>query len=123
MGFSVSQHGQVGAISPPPFLSVSLGEHANCGGAIPPPPHKGVSQRYLRDTLCKQGKARAIPPVRYLERALRDMQGGKSRTGLLSGSFCLVAVVHGQVRAVPIVGSDGSPGERVSWYSSRVLKD
>ena len=29
----------------------------------PPPPPKGVSQRYLRDTLWKQGKTRAIPSL------------------------------------------------------------
>ena len=50
MGFSVSQHGQLGAISPAPFLSVSpLGEHAKW--RCDTPPSKGVSQRYLRDTL------------------------------------------------------------------------
>ena len=50
MGFLVSQHGQMGAIPPPPFLSVSpLGEHAKCRCDTPPP--EGVSQRYWRDTL------------------------------------------------------------------------
>ena len=47
MGFSVSQHGQLGAIPPPPFLSVSPLENMRSGGAIPPPPpQKG----YLSDT-------------------------------------------------------------------------
>ena len=50
MGFLVSQHGQLGAIPPPPFLSFSPLESMRSGGAIPPP-SKGVSQRYLRDTL------------------------------------------------------------------------
>ena len=50
-GFLVSQHGQLGAIPPPPFLSPSPLESMRSGGAIPPPPSKGVSQRYLRDTL------------------------------------------------------------------------
>ena len=47
------------------------------GGAIhPPPPPKKVSQRYLRDTPMKQGKLRAIPPLRYyLERVLREYGG------------------------------------------------
>ena len=46
MGFSVSQHGQLGAV---PF---PLGRaHMQSGGAIPPPKKEGVSQRYLRDTL------------------------------------------------------------------------
>ena len=45
MGFLVSQHGQWGAIPPPPFLSVSPLESMRSGGAIPPP-QKG----YLSDT-------------------------------------------------------------------------
>ena len=45
MGFLVSQHGQLGAIPPPPFLSVSPLESMRSGGAIPPP-EKG----YLSDT-------------------------------------------------------------------------
>ena len=46
MGFLVSQHGRLGAIPPPPFLSVSPLESSRSGGAIPPPPQKG----YLSDT-------------------------------------------------------------------------
>ena len=47
MGFLVSQHGQLGAMPPPPFLSVSPLESMRSGGAIPPPPpQKG----YLSDT-------------------------------------------------------------------------
>ena len=45
MRFLVSQHGQLGAIPPPPFLSVSPLESMRSGGAIPPP-QKG----YLSDT-------------------------------------------------------------------------
>ena len=45
MGFLVFQHGQLGAIPPPPFLSVSPVESMRSEGAIPPPP-KG----YLSDT-------------------------------------------------------------------------
>ena len=46
MGFLVSQHGQLGAIPPPPFLSVSPLESMRSGGAIPPSQKKG----YLSDT-------------------------------------------------------------------------
>ena len=43
------------------------------------PPSKGVSQRYLRDTLSKQGKRVRYPPLRYcLEKVLHDMGGGIS---------------------------------------------
>ena len=45
MGFLVSQHGQLDAIPPPPFLSISPLESMQSGGAIPPP-QKG----YLSDT-------------------------------------------------------------------------
>ena len=75
MGFLVSQHGQLGAIPPPPFLSVSpLGEHAKWGCDTPPP--KG----YLSDTgtIPYENKANGCdtPPLRYyLERVLRDMGG------------------------------------------------
>ena len=47
MGFLVSQDGQLGAIPPPPFLSVSPWESMRRGGAIPPPPTK---KEYLSDT-------------------------------------------------------------------------
>ena len=45
MGFLVSQHGQLDAIPPPPFLGVSPLEYMRSRGAIPPP-QKG----YLSDT-------------------------------------------------------------------------
>ena len=45
MRFFVSQHSQLGAIPPPPFLRVSALESMRSGGAIPPP-QKG----YLSDT-------------------------------------------------------------------------
>ena len=76
MGFLVSQHGQLGAIPPPPFLSVFPLESMQSGGAIPPPPPKGVSQRYVRDIILKQDKWVRYPPLRYyLERVLRDRGG------------------------------------------------
>ena len=52
MGFLVSQHGQLGATPPPPFLGVSRLEYMRSRGAIPPPPEKG----YLSNTF-------AIPVV------------------------------------------------------------
>ena len=42
MGFSVSQHGQLGAIPAPTFLSVSPLESMRSGGSIPPP-QRGIS--------------------------------------------------------------------------------
>ena len=47
MGFLVSQHGELGAIPPPPFLRVSPLKSMRIGCAIPPPPHK---KGYLGDT-------------------------------------------------------------------------
>ena len=51
MGFLVSQHGQLGAIPPPPFLSVSPLESICEVWRCDAPPSKGVSQRYWRNTL------------------------------------------------------------------------
>ena len=58
---------------PPPFSArFPLWEHAKW--RCDTPPSKGVSQRYLRDTLWKPGKWVRYPPLRYyLERVLRDM--------------------------------------------------
>ena len=73
-GFGVSTWPS-GCDTPSPFLSVSPLESMRSGGAIPPP-SKGVSQRYLRDTLGKQGKWVRYPLCdTYLERVLRDMGG------------------------------------------------
>ena len=76
--FLVSQHGQLGAISPPPFLSVSPLESMRRGGAIAPP-QKG----YLSDTCAIPLKTRQngcdAPLLRcYLERVVRDIGGGIS---------------------------------------------
>ena len=79
MGFLVSQHGQMGAIPPPPFLSVSPLESMRSAGAIPPP-QKG----YLSDTgaIPYENKANGcdtpLCDTTYLERVLRDRGGGIS---------------------------------------------
>ena len=72
----------IGCDTPSPFSErFPLGEHAKWRCDTPPPPTKGLSQRYLRDTLWKQGKWVRYPPLRYyLEKVLRDM-GGVTRTG------------------------------------------
>ena len=60
----------------PPFLSVSPLESPLKWRCDTTPPSKGVSQRYLRKTLWKQGKWVRHPPLRcYLERVFRDMGG------------------------------------------------
>ena len=65
----------IGCDTPPPFSErFPIGEHAKW--RCDTPPSKGVSQRYLRDTLWKQGKWVRYPPLRYyLEKVLRDMGG------------------------------------------------
>ena len=75
-GFLMSQHGQLGAIPPPPFLSVSALESMRVWRCDTPPPEKG----YLSDTCAipheETRQMGAIPPVRnYLEKVLRDMGG------------------------------------------------
>ena len=60
MGFLVSQHGQWGAIPPPPSLSVSPLESMRNGGAIPPT-QRGISAILARYHT-KASKKGAIPP-------------------------------------------------------------
>ena len=59
MWFLVSQHGQLGAIPPPPFLSISPLESMRSGGPIPRPAAKrGIireRQRGTRNVLFPQG--------------------------------------------------------------------
>ena len=80
MGFLVSQHGELGAIPPPPFLSVSPLESMRNGGAIHPP-QKG----YLSDTCAipHENKAKHLryPPLRDGETTVkknRFLRGGAS---------------------------------------------
>ena len=42
MGLLVSRHGQLGAIPPPPCLSISPLESMRSEGAIPPTPQRGI---------------------------------------------------------------------------------
>ena len=78
MGFLVSQHGQLGVIPPPPFLSVfPLGEHSRSGGAIPP--HTCA--------ILYENKAKSVrypPPPAILSRKGIARYGGVSRAGPLS---------------------------------------
>ena len=76
MGFLVSQYSQLGAIPPPPFLSVSpLGEHAKGGCDTPPPLQRGISAILARYPM-KTRQMGAIPPSAILSRkVLRDMGG------------------------------------------------
>ena len=48
--------------------SLSVSPSRACEAEVRYTPTKGVSQRYLRDTLWKQGKTRAIPPSAILSR-------------------------------------------------------
>ena len=82
MGFSVSQHGQLGAIPPPPSLSVSFLESMQSGGAIPPL-KRGISARPARYPM-KTRQTGAIPSSAILSRKGIARYGGVSRTGPLS---------------------------------------
>ena len=85
MGFLVSQDGKLGAIPPPPFLSVSPLESMRSGGAIPP--HKRGISAILARYPVKTSKTRAIPPSAILSRKGIARYGGVSRTGPLSPHF------------------------------------
>ena len=89
MGFLVSQHCQLGAISPPPFLSVSPWRAFAKWRCDTPPLKRGISAILARYPT-KQGKRCAIPLPYYLERVLRDI-GGVPRIGLLSATSGLLA--------------------------------
>ena len=65
----------IGCDTPSPF-SERFPHEEHAKWRCDTPPLKGVSQRYWRDTLWKQGKWVLYPPLRYyLERVLRDMGG------------------------------------------------
>ena len=96
MGFLVSQHGQLGAIPPPPFLSISPLESTRSGGAIHPLPNN-ISAMPVRYPM-KTRQVGAEPPSAILSRKGIARYGGVSRTGPLSRlpfrlssfpSFCL----------------------------------
>ena len=81
MGFLVSQHGQWGAIPPPPFLRISPLESMRSGGAIPPP-----QNGYLSDTCAipHENKANGCDtPSAILSRRGLARYGGVSRSGPL----------------------------------------
>ena len=84
MGFLVSQHGQLGAIPPPPFLNVSHLGYMRSRGARPPPPLKrGISAILARYPM-KTRQMGARPPSAMLSRKGIARYGGVSRTGPLS---------------------------------------
>ena len=83
MGFLVSQHGQLGAIPPPPSLSVSPLQSIRSGGAIPPL-KRGISAILARYPM-KTREMGARPPSAILSRKGIGRYGGVSRTGPLSG--------------------------------------
>ena len=82
MGFLVSQHGKLGAMPPPPFLSISPLESMQSGGAIPPL-KRGISAILARYPM-KTRQMGAIPPSAILSRKGIARYGGVSRTGPLS---------------------------------------
>ena len=81
MGFLVSQYGQLGAIPPPPFLSVSPLESMRSGGAIPPL-KRGISAILARYPM-KTRQMGAIPPSAILSRKGIARYGGYLALGRL----------------------------------------
>ena len=82
MGFLVSQHGQLGAIPPPRFQSISPLESMRSGGAIPPPLKRGISAILARYPM-KTRQMGAIPPCAILSRKGIARYWGVSRIGPL----------------------------------------
>ena len=77
-----AQPGLLGAMPPPPFLSVSALEGMQRGGAVPPPT-KGVSRLYLHDTLLKMANGCDTPLCDTISKRYCVIWG-VSRNGLLS---------------------------------------
>ena len=80
-GVLVSQHGQLGAIPTPPFLSISPLESMRIGGAMPPL-KRGISALLARYPM-KTRQTGAIPPSAILSRKGVARYWGVSRTGPL----------------------------------------
>ena len=91
MGFLVSQHGQLRAIPPPPFLGVSPLESMRSRGAIPPL-KRGISAIPARYPM-KTRQMGAIPPSAILSRKGIARYGGVSRTGPLRATLLQFRVV------------------------------
>ena len=108
MGFLLSQHDQVGAIPPPPFVSVSPLESMRSGGAIPPL-KRGISAILTRYRM-KTRQMGAIPPSAILSRKGIARYGGVSRTGPLrtgalgGGCSCDTPATHSELRNEPRQG-------------------
>ena len=92
MGFLVSQHGQLGAIPPPPFQSISPLESIREVEVRYPPLKRGISAILARYPM-KTGQMGAIPPCAILSRKGIARYGGVSRTGPLSASLTLQALL------------------------------
>ena len=82
IGFLVSQHGQLGAIPPPPFLSVSPLESMRSGGAIPPL-KRGISAILARYHMRTRQNTCDSPLCDTISKEYCAIWGGVSRTGLL----------------------------------------
>ena len=81
MGFLVSQHGQLGAIPPPPFSGrFPSGEHAKW--RCDTPPSKGVSQRYCAIPYENKANGCDTPLCDTISKRYCGY-GGVSRTGPL----------------------------------------
>ena len=73
----LSQHGQLGAIPPPPFLSISQLESMRSGSAIPPPPHKkGISAILARYPVKARQNACDTPSAILSRKGIARYGGG-----------------------------------------------
>ena len=104
MGLLVSQHGQLGAITPPPFLSASLFENMRSGGAIRTPQKGHLSDTCVIPYENNAKRVRCPPPRYYLERVLRDMGGGISHWAARRFlEWCLEAYGSGAQRSTRVL--------------------
>ena len=98
MGFLVSHHGQLGAIPPPPFLSISPLESM--------PVQRGISAILARYPKENKANGRDTPPLRYyLDRVLRDMGGISHGVAKFTRPFVLFAPFAGHPSSSPFLGT------------------
>ena len=97
MGFLVSQHGQLSAIPPPPFLSISPFESMRSGGAIPPL-KRGISAILARYPMKNKAKGCDTPLCDTISKGYCAIWGGISHwatKGESSKTTCFTVFFEG----------------------------
>ena len=109
MGFLVSQHGQLGAIPPPPFLSLSPLESMRTGGAIPPL-KRGISAILARYPMKTRQMGARPPSANTISKRYCAIWGGISHWAAKQS--------HRPLKIPPLISTFCY--FRCSWYLKRL---